>query len=154
MPDAAVQGKGKVLQVTRRSDMSQRLLSWLGIESLSESQAAIVGARDLGLLDILLTRKVKRQFSSLEVRPVSSTITQINAWPYIDGFGRQNTIVNSHHFPYRSHVEVNCSITNAVLLQGRSRFDGNRIVTPLYGPRFAFGPNFCDIHTEGKFQAV
>ena len=57
MPDAAVQGKGKVLQVTRRSDMSQRLLSWLGIENFSESQAAIVGARDLGLLDILLTRK-------------------------------------------------------------------------------------------------
>jgi hypothetical protein len=64
MPDAAVQEQGKFLQVTRRSDMSQRLFSWLGMETLSESQAGIFGSHYLDWLGVLRMRR--SEFSVLK----------------------------------------------------------------------------------------
>ena len=43
--------------MTRRSDMSQQLFSWLGMETFYESQEGTVGAYCLGWLGVLLIRK-------------------------------------------------------------------------------------------------
>ena len=64
MPDAAVREQGKFFQVTRRSDMSQRLFSWLGMETLSESQAGIFGSHYLGWLVVVRMRR--SEFSVLK----------------------------------------------------------------------------------------
>lgn len=43
--------------MTRRSDMSQQLFSWLGMETLYESQGGTAGAHHSGWLGVLLIRK-------------------------------------------------------------------------------------------------